>query len=126
MKRKRLLLIVGCLAAVLLAGYATLPRQHRITIENIGAIRDGMTERQVETILGAPAGDYSSGVLFDMVTTQMTGSELMEKHGGKVWVGVNGGIWIRFDERGKAVIRMSVSGPVRESFFAKLRRWLGM
>jgi len=51
MKRKRLLLILGCLAGVLLAGYSTLwltaSRQH-ITEENIQAIKMGMTEAEVE------------------------------------------------------------------------------
>jgi hypothetical protein len=55
MKHKRLLLILGGLAAVLLAGYGTLrltaPRP-KLTLENIEAIDDGMTEQEVEKILG--------------------------------------------------------------------------
>ena len=63
MKHKRLLLILGCLMSVLLAGYVTLrlsaPR-HRITADNIQAIRAGMTAKEVEEILGAPPGYYCS------------------------------------------------------------------
>ena len=128
MKRKRVLLIFGCLAGVLLAAYATglFPRWHRITNENIGAIRDGMTEREVEAILGAPAGDYSSGTSELALMARRMDRESWNS-GAKIWVSDEAGIYIRFDERGKAVIRMSSSGGrATESFFTKLRHWLGM
>src|SRR5579859_6594788 len=62
--RKRLLLFLVCLVSVLLAGYVTLrltaPPKHRITWDNICAIKKGMTQEEVESILGVPAGVYSS------------------------------------------------------------------
>lgn len=147
MKRKRLLLILGCLASVLLAGYVTLrltaPR-HRITGENIEAIREGMTEEEVEAILGAPAGDYSSkqtGGQFPEIEIIIiphrrsrpewkiiTGPDLVKSRGGKYWVGEATGVWVRFDEAGQvAEILPGWSIPSgNESFLTKLRRWLGM
>ena len=62
-KRKRLLLMLACLAAVLLAGYGTLrltAARHNITDESIQAIQEGMTEKEVETVLGGRAGVYTS------------------------------------------------------------------
>jgi hypothetical protein len=54
-QRKRLLLILGCLAMVLLAGYAllwlTAPRE--ITDEMYYSLQKGMTEEQIEGILGS-------------------------------------------------------------------------
>ena len=141
MRHKRLLLIFGCLAAVLLAGYVTLrltaPR-HRITPENIRAIKKGMTEQEAEEILGAPAGDYSSAKNREWFVDTInfrdgTGStiplfslsDLVEKRGGKFWVGDEAIIWVSFDEAGQATEMYGSVFP-NESLLAKLRRWLGM
>jgi len=154
MNRKRLLLILGCLGLLLLAGYATLwltaPR-HRITEENIEAIKEGMTEKEVEAILGAQAGDYSSkqtgGQFAEIeviiipapraqpvgktrsIFTGFTGPDFVKSRGGgKYWVGEETGVWVRFDEAGRvAEIWPGLSTPSgNESFLDKLRRWLGM
>jgi len=150
MKRKRLLLIVGCLAAVLLAGYATFrltaPR-HRITIESFQAIREGMTELEVEAVLGAPAGVYSTEAQTGFYLPKFriswpakwiyasdadifirTGSDLIEKQGGKEWVGEELSIYICFNEGGRVLESRSGQVPPtrNESFLAKLRRWLGI
>jgi len=50
MNRKRLLLILACLAAVLPAGYGALwltPARPNLVWENIGAIEDGMTLQEL-------------------------------------------------------------------------------
>ena len=149
MKRKRLLLIVGCLAAVLLAGYATFrltaPR-HRITIESFQAIREGMTELEVEAVLGAPAGVYSTEAQTGFYLPKLrsscparwiyasdadfigTGSDLIERQGGKEWVGEELSIYICFNEGGRVLESRSGQVPPtrNESFLAKLRRWLGI
>lgn len=130
--RKRLLLILGCLVAVLLAGYLTLwltaPRHH-ITEENVAAIKEGMTEGEVEAILGVKAGDYSSkqtGGQFEDIGT--TGPDIVKSRGGKYWVGEETGVWVRFDEAGQvADIWPGFFIPSgNESLLAKLRRWLGI
>jgi hypothetical protein len=139
MKRKRLLLIVGCLAAVLLAGYVTLwltaPKQHRITQENISRIHKGMTEEAVEAVFGVPAGVYgkdggSGGYFIPGVSWNISGQELIKRQGGKEWVGEDCALYVRFDDVG-CVQEMRGSVFVQrdgrhESFLDNLRRWLGM
>src|SRR5207247_834896 len=54
--KKRWLFIVGCVIAVLLAGYLTLwltASKDRITPENYAKIRNGIKEGEVEAILGS-------------------------------------------------------------------------
>jgi hypothetical protein len=139
MKHKRLLLILGCLAALLLAGYATLrltAPQHQITADNIEAIKKGMTEDEVEAILGVPAGDYSSGQFgghfFENEKNPdsdvVTGLELVKKRGGKIWAGNETSVWIHFDDSGRVTEKWCHfhAIPTSESFLDKLRRWLGM
>jgi hypothetical protein len=58
MRRRRLL---GALAAggLLAAGALVLwPHTNRVTRENFGLIREGMSRAEVESILGGPPGDY--------------------------------------------------------------------
>jgi hypothetical protein len=153
MMRKRLLLILGCVASVLLAGYLTLrltaPQRHRITKENVEAIQKGMTEEEVDAILGVPAGVYSSGIrtgypLFDSIMedhgvpdgcfyTDGDGIifipiELVQKRGGKEWAGDDACVYVRFDETGRVAEtkRGLVFRLWNESFLTKLRRWMGM
>jgi outer membrane protein assembly factor BamE (lipoprotein component of BamABCDE complex) len=139
MKRKRLLLIVACLTAVLLAGYVTLrvtaPKQHRITWENIDKIHKGMTEEAVEAVFGVPAGVYGQNARTGAyavnpdVSRAMIGPDLIKRQGGKEWVGEDYALYIRFDDAG-CVQEMHVGfvqpGSRHESFLDKLRRWLGM
>jgi len=142
MKRKRLLLIVGCLVAILLAGYGTLrltaPR-HRITWETVQAIQKGMTEEDIKAFLGVEAGDYSSkkyggkfyeipGGKFPGTTPGIKGYDLVKEWGGKFWVSDEAAVWVRFDEAGRVTesLRGSVPEDGDESFLTKLRRWLGM
>jgi hypothetical protein len=125
MKWKRILLILGCLAAMLLAGYATLrltgPTPHRITKENCEAIQLGMTEEEVKGLLGVP-GDYSTGSQED----DNAKIELL-KGTGEFWIADAVAIRVVFDEAGQVAVIWVSERPNRpESFLAKLRRWLGM
>jgi len=150
-KRKRLLLVFGCLAGVLLAGYATLrltaPR-HEINEKNIEAIKRGMTEEKVVAILCAPAGVYSAKagtghypifatlemgqkipfIIHGDGTVYFEGKGLISEWGGKEWVGEEICIYVRFDENGRVTetLKGLVFPQWDESFLAKLRRWLGM
>lgn len=115
MKCKRLLLIFGCLTAVLLAGYVTLrltAPPHRFTYEDFKALRLGMTEADVETVLGAKAS-------------------CIRNPRAKEWYGEGYSAFVFFDEAGRIEHigggnDVNLNGPVRDSFLAKLRRWLGM
>jgi hypothetical protein len=69
MRRRKLLAAVAVLAVLVAAGAFVLwPRPNRITWENLYRIQKGMSQEQVEAILGPP-GDYTtrptiSGVTF--------------------------------------------------------------
>jgi hypothetical protein len=145
MMRKRLLLILGCLASMLLAGYVTLrltaPR-HRITKETIEKIQKGMTEEEIEAVFGVPAGVYGKGALTGVyavapppgtpqllgLTGKHFGLELIVFERGKEWVGEDVCVYCRFDEasRVQEIHRGNVVPGGNESFLAKLRRWLGI
>jgi|SRR6516225_9754709 len=118
MKRKPLLLILTSLISVLLVAYVTLwltaPR-HRITLENILAIKNGMTELEVEARLGARAGDYSSWKHGEFLAA--LGAK------GKMWVGDHASVFVHFDKNGRVVGKnFGIRG--NESFLAMIRRLL--
>jgi hypothetical protein len=138
LKRKLVLLVLGCLALVLMAGYVTLwltASRHRITQENLNKIQKGMTEKQVEAMLGARPGDYSSGqtVVFFAeakdpgIINLFEPADLVKERGGKCWVADDAALWLRFDDGGHVTeVDFGMTWPGNESFLAKLRRWLGM
>jgi len=129
MKHKRLLLIVGCLATVLVAGYVTLRLSapgHRITEKSFSAIQKGMTEEEVEAVLGAKAGVVTGRTGIYARMWGASGIEMIKNHGGKEWVGENVSVYVRFDEAGRAKDVLLGDVPGEESFLGKLRRWLGM
>ena len=138
MKRKRLLPIFGCLAAMLLAGYVVLrltTPSHRISAESFEAIQIGMTEQEVEAILGAGAGVHTSrcdtGSYFGRCGDPVLGMDMTKRQGvlrGKEWVTEDVSIYIFFDKNGLVARKCSGTGEPHgdESFLGKLRRWLGM
>jgi hypothetical protein len=57
MRRRKLLVALAWLAVVVAAGVVVLwPRENRITQENCDRIKEGMSQAEVEAILG-PSGD---------------------------------------------------------------------
>jgi hypothetical protein len=134
--RKRLLLMLGCVASLLLAGFVTLgltAPKHRITRENFDDIREGMTEKEVEAILGARAGVYSSlcqtGVYpIGRCGDPVLGIDLGKSRGGKEWVTKAFSVYVLFDENGRVAKTYGGDGLLNEngSFLDKFRRWLGM
>jgi len=64
MRRRKLLVALAGLAVVVAAGVLVQwpAPTSRLTLENLGHLREGMTRAEVEAILGAP-GDYSTGQL---------------------------------------------------------------
>ena len=127
MRRKRLLLIVGCLTAMLLATYGilrlTAPRP-KLTLDNMEAIEDGMTLQEVEKILGAPAGNYSS--LRDAEAADLP--QCYDKPGDKNWVDDQMWLGVRFDEAGNVKARYYYPHRRNQNgtYLDSLRRWLGL
>jgi hypothetical protein len=127
MRSKRLPLILACLAVALTAGYVTLrltaPRPNLI-LENIGRIEDGMTVQEVEKILGAPAGNYSS--LRDAEAAEL--NPCYHKPGDKIWLDDEMWLGVRFDEAGKVTTWdfYRHRRNQNKTFLDYLRSWLGM
>jgi hypothetical protein len=131
-KRKRPLLVFGCLAAALLAGYVALwltaPR-HRISPDNILLIQRGMSEKQVEGVFGVPAGVYASGAsgLYVPATYFNHMGWVDRSAWGKEWVGEEISCSITFNEGKVDEVYWAFTISIEnESFLAKLRRWLGI
>jgi hypothetical protein len=60
-------------------------------------IRVGMTEKEVEAIFQAPAGNYSDGLI---TAITYTGLRIVNE---KVWMNDTLGVGVYFDEKGKVI-----------------------
>jgi outer membrane protein assembly factor BamE (lipoprotein component of BamABCDE complex) len=121
-KRSRVLLWAVLLAALVGAGLldiqVALAPRHRITFDNLKNVQFGMTEQDVETILGAPSGDYSNG------KTQTSGSVSYSGGVNKKWIAADCAIELAFAPDGR-VGAIAIT-DARESLIQKLRRILGL
>ena len=82
------------------------------------AIQAGMTQREVEAILGVPAGNYG-------VHNKYLFSERLV--GLKVWGDDCGAIWVGFDANGRVLgANYSYAGRPNEPLFDRLCRWVGL
>jgi hypothetical protein len=133
---KRKLKWIAVLLIVLLAGMAAAlflwPRD-QITLESWKKIRIGMTENQVEEILGGP-GLNVENFWRDWWKKQQEFSLVgFSPHEGAVvtepatyWVGRSGLIGIKFDEDGHVTGKIfSTVESTQQSFRDRLRDWLG-
>lgn len=99
---------------------------YRITYESFARIKEGMTEKEVESIFGVPAGDYETKKRpplpnHHLLTPTTVPCEV------KVWKGNGLTICIWFDAGGKVLDSRSVgwvSEESSETFLDKLRRLL--
>jgi hypothetical protein len=101
--RKRRLWIAGSIVLLLigigLARFYSYPGRN-ITKENVEKVDFGMTERQIEAILGVPAGDYS-GLDWEKRMLRDTRLEALPPgHTRKYWVGYTDGIVVVLNEQG--------------------------
>src|SRR5262245_59132749 len=131
MSKRRLAWIAGTLVLLLAAGYGVLwltaPR-HDINHKSFEAIKMGMTEQQVEAILGVPAGDYTTGPVIGWPEISSNGWAICwERQPHKSWISNEAAIHVYFDEQG-LVKRTTHRKPwlSEESLWARLRRWLGI
>jgi hypothetical protein len=87
MSRRRRILgglaILLTLAAVGVGIQWLLTPKHRITKESLELIKVGMTQSEVEDILGVPPGDYSHGGLRDCIFFPR--GIMCRKRNGSVW-----------------------------------------
>ena len=118
MNRRRLLLGIGlpALAAVVayLALWLTAPRQG-ITRANFEKLSEGMSKKEVETILGAPPGNYSKH-----------GDPSFRKPPVYWWLVDDLAIYAEFSAENRLIWKEATGFEGQESFLTKLRRWLGI
>jgi hypothetical protein len=124
--RKRRKVVLGLAAAALvLTGHvgwrAFAPPRHRITADSIRAIRGGMTLAEVETLLGAPPGDYST-----------TGKGVVGRDASplptwyyKSWSADDAGVTVWFDNEGWVVMKEVAIWAPPVSWLDRVRSWLG-
>lgn len=130
--RKRLPVLVGVLfvlvagAGLVTAWFRSCFLSNSINLENFAKIQPGMSESDVEAILGALAGDYSSGwVKILPPAAEVVGC--WSPPVKKAWITDEGCIVVFFDESGK-VVSAQFWEPIvlEESLLEKVRRWLGL
>jgi hypothetical protein len=132
--RKRALITLGLLGTVALLGVALLlwltPRP-RIDPDSFEQLQIGMSEHDVERVMGAPAGDYSrSGrrIFYGLVDIIEGPRRRWPEFRAKEWRGDEFGVIVAFDEDGRvadkamgtAVGGVTLSSPTS---LDRLRRW---
>ncbi len=140
MRRRKLL--PGALAVLVLAGVATFalwPSPHRVTRENCGRVREGMTRAEVEAVLGPP-GDYRTGpvnfdggLVFDggfvpLKVTPITMPWESDVDDAR-WAGDSAYLAVRFDSAGRVrgcyLVRTSkaAQSPLADLLWRLGRQW---
>jgi hypothetical protein len=114
MLRWKVLVALAGLAVLAAEAFVLWPREDRITEDNFQRIKDGMTRREVEAILGPP-GDHASGpVAFPVRGEPKTweGRRAGGMVGGSMfcWVDDSFFIGVGFDHDDN--VRAVVSGPL--------------
>ena len=94
---------------------------HRINVDSVEQLNEGMTEKEVESILRVPAGDYETSTIKPMTYPSSDLRMPIFPVEEKVWKG--GGLVVRiwFDEAG-VVVDKRITGSISETFFDKMRR----
>jgi hypothetical protein len=131
--KRRLLLKLGLLALLAIIGFVVIvwPRiNERITEENFKQVQKGMTEQEVRDILGPP-GVYTARAItgkYFISWNWPTGAELIEKWGGREWVGDDVTVYVLFDEDGRVdhffLGELDRLHAYERSWLQKLRGWV--
>lgn len=96
-----------------------------ITWEGFEKVELGMSEKEIERILGSPSGQYFTGKI-QWIIIEPKGVDLirgdrgelvkvstyqrfdlieLQKRGTKAWIGNRCGIWVKFDADGRATLK---------------------
>jgi hypothetical protein len=122
MKRRRFFLSVAVLAVVLAGGLAVLiflPRSP-ISQRNCDRIQLGMSEAEVESILGGPQGNHQDRQVDINVPLPPRQGLFM-----KVWIGNDGAALVYFDKANKVGhVHFAPALNRDDSFLGRIRRWL--
>jgi hypothetical protein len=131
-KRTRVLVLILLTAAVGLLACAgwwwlTTPR-HRIGLNSCSQIRQGMTQEEVEAILGVPPGNYATREELRLMGGLQMGRPANGEHGHYAeWASDELVIWVYFGPDGAAQLVgiTDIGGRPPESLLERMRRWLG-
>jgi hypothetical protein len=77
--------------------------KHKINLEGYRQLRLGMTEQEVESVLGVPAGDYGpgKGEILDYGVFTIMSHEIKTDPNGKKWLAGSFAITVCFDDQGR-------------------------
>jgi hypothetical protein len=125
LRRRWFWLGMAFIVIAIAAGQQLIPFANpRISQAVCEKIREGMTESDVEELIGAPAGDYTTGPV-TRAPCLGTGYVVVECETRKEWISDQGAIVVRFDQN-KKVVLAQFSGVTRinESLLSLIRRRL--
>jgi len=131
---KRKLKWIGAILALLLVGLGLAllfwPRD-RITVDSWKQIRFGMTEKEVENVLGGPGSRHGNMWNYMDALGIEPGKWFAEPNphildeSNLTWIGRNGFMQIRYDERRHVIGKYFREFLSTRSFIDRLRDWLG-
>lgn len=130
-KLKRSLLAVAALTAVVLAVVWLLWPEPAIGPASYERIRLGMTQAEVEAVIGLPPGIYHNQIGGEALTSDVRGlpmSRSSDYHRSAEWWGTKHGIFVAFDKSGAVVgCQLFDVQPPRGSagLLERIRSWLG-
>lgn len=125
-KRQRLpLLFVSAIFVAAVTCYFLLAPRHPVSWYGYNRIELGMTEAEVEKVVGLPPGWYEpmpEGE-YQVLVHEQAASRGRTSGKGYSWVSSRGHLDVNFDDHGK-VVGVSFT-PTRHvpSFFERIRRW---
>jgi hypothetical protein len=111
--------LVSLIALVLFGSYMLYRKpRHRFSEELCRQIEPGMTQAEVEGVLGCSSGDYTTGPYMPCATG-------VRYVGCKHWISDEGQIAVSFDENGRVVFAdyLPIFGLTESTFLEKLRRF---
>ena len=99
----------------------------RINAETVKQIHNGMSEQEVERLLGGPAGDYSRHSPFGMVGNvfegHIVGAPPPRIAAIKKWKSDDGEVWVAFTDKGE-VYRTVSFFLHQKTLWEKLKDWM--
>ena len=123
--RKRALFVIAGLTLAMISGFVgllfLLP-DPPVSTARFAKVQKGMTQAEVEELLGGPPGDYQTGRGSGMfVIDFLSPGDSVSKE----WTGDDGVALVAFDRSGRVVTCQFFESARRDwSLLAKLRHWL--
>jgi hypothetical protein len=98
--------------------------RHHINDDAIKQIREGMTAKEVEPLLGVPPGDYPTKPDDYLCLPAPPYRPWRYKHDAKIWASDEAKVRIHFDDFDRMEGVFQDWRFQKESFWDKIRRWL--